>query len=578
MRNSEYYMPLKINNIKVNGINEYGEPLISNELRLEPGTITVLIGANGSGKTFLLESIAGLRPESDIEATFGDDPVWQKKGRRRRLNTAGLMAYGYASQSPEEQLIARTVRDELAFALKPYGLPEAAVRTRTEDALKTVGWDESWLGREPQHMSGGERRRAALACLFAVPVPWILLDEPTAGLDAAAHHDLARALKRRAAEGQGILLISHDTDWAIPIADQVLLMGRDRSIRTSVPEQLLEHPEWFAECGMGIPAWLYVLSGLRRLGVEVSVSATTESTAAAAAIARKMNPETSTGSIEKAQEDQAARVASAHNETAPHSELYAAVSQAPRKDERAESPLANFDPRSVWLGYVLLSTAILLQKSWPGIAAGAVITAAAIAAGRIPLRRWHGAIKAMLTFSFTAALIAGFEGGSLGLTWDIDGFLASIQSLARPVLVMLLGFGLPIVITPLRLRRALEQTLAVRGHVPRVGQTAILTVTLLLRFIPVLLAEWQRFAKQSLARGKTARFKLRKLPGQLRESVLPFMLALFRIAEQAASALESRGVGRRPYPTVRRTLRWRLKDFALTLSCLLILLLFGYYA
>ncbi|MFC4101802.1 ATP-binding cassette domain-containing protein [Paenibacillus xanthanilyticus] len=574
MSSGNNFMSLKIYGIKVNDINYKAEPLNAGGLRLNPGTITVLIGPNGAGKSFLLESIAGLRPESEIAAAFGDDPIWTTKGRRRLLNRAALMKYGYASQSPEEQLIARTVKDELDYALKPYGLSASTIRARTDEALNTVGWDESWLDREPQHMSGGERRRAALACLFAVPAPWLLLDEPTAGLDAAAHVDLARALKQRSAEGQGIVLISHDTDWAIPLADQVLLMGRDRSIRQCAPERLLDHPEWFSECGMAIPEWLNVLGGLRRLGVEVSVGATAEYTAGAASAALKNLSGPAAGFMEIGQEAPAFRYPSARLETSHLSEASAAAIHTTREDERAKSRLTAFDPRSVWLGYVLLSTAILLQKSWPGIAASAAITAVAIVVGRIPLRRWQGAIKAMATFSVTAALVAGLEGGGYGLTWELDGFLASLQSLARPMLVMLLGFGLPIVITPLRLRRALEQTLAVRGQVPRVGQTVILTVTLLLRFVPVLLAEWQRFAKQSLARGKTARFSLRKLPGQLREFVMPFMLALFRIAEQAASALESRGVGRRPYPRVRRTLRWRWKDFALTASCLVLLLLF----
>lgn len=561
-----HYMPLIIN-----GINIKSDERRAQEVLLEPGTITVVIGANGSGKTYLLESIAGLLPESRIMAAFGSEQVWRAQGRRRLLNTAALMAYGYASQTPEEQLIARTVEQELSYALRPYGLTESDAKTRVAAALTAVGWDESWLAREPQQMSGGERRRAALACLFAVPTPWLLADEPTAGLDAAAHADLARIMKQRAGEGQGILLISHDTDWAIPLADRVWLLHKDGTIRDCLPEQLLAHPEWFAECGMAVPAWLSVLQGLRRLGVDAAVSDSAERTAAAAASALKSTRELAAAKLSK--------------EASPHEiasqaalplqmEQSAAAQHAARPGGDAKSPLAGFDPRSVWIGYVLLSTAILLQKSWLGIAASVLIVSCAIMAGRIPLRRWRGAIKAMTMFSVTAALIAGLEGGRYGLSWEIDGFLASLQSLARPLLVMLLGFGLPIVITPLRLRRSLEQTVAIRGRVPRAGQTFILTVTLLLRFIPVLLAEWQRFAKQSLARGKTARFSLRRLPGQLRELMLPFMLSLFRIAEQAASALESRGVGRRPYPRVRRMLRWRFKDYALAASCLLLLLLY----
>ncbi|MBO7745946.1 ABC transporter ATP-binding protein, partial [Paenibacillus sp. MWE-103] len=231
-------------------------------LELAAGTITVLAGANGAGKTRLLETIAGLREPDRLTIAFGGEAMWLRKRTlwRTRLapNPRALLAYAYACQSPEEQLFLRTVREELRYSLRPYALSEAELERRTDDALRTVDWDRQWLARDPYAMSGGERRRTALACLFAPPAAWLLLDEPTAGLDADGHERLAAQLRRRASEGQGVLLISHESDWAFALADRVLLLHADGAVRACGRSELLANPHWLAEAGMDVPDWFAV--------------------------------------------------------------------------------------------------------------------------------------------------------------------------------------------------------------------------------------------------------------------------------------------------------------------------------
>ncbi|WP_274650744.1 ATP-binding cassette domain-containing protein [Paenibacillus humicola] len=590
------------------------------ELRLKPGTITVLLGPNGAGKTRLLETAAGLVESGGIRVSYGQEPIriTPRPGfRGSRLNAAALLSYGYACQSPEEQLFCRSVEEELRYVLKPFRLNEPERERRIEAALAAVGWDSGWLQRDPYLMSGGERRRAALACLFAVPAAWLLLDEPTSGLDAAGCAIVGRQLEACAAAGQGVLLVSHESDWALALADVVLLMSPEGGIRRCGRNDLLAHPERFGQCGMSVPVWLQAARSFWLAGVpadcvwqpddlasaaptlgQASASAgegfgrTEERPVLAGAVpvpdaeparrtgtgseragavsvpdaepARRAGtgPER-TGTPAAAEEARPRTAADAYLPDEAASAGSAAPSAAGHRAAASPSPLAAYDPRSVWLAYLLVSAAVLSQRTWLGIAVSALAVTAIAAAFRIPLRRWRGAITALAIFTLMLSLFAGIEIGRGGLMFAVEPFLASLNSLIRPWLAMLLGLGLPLAVTPLRLRRSLERLFAPRGRVPLWAQRLILAVTLLLRFIPVLLSEWERFARIAAARGKDPRRSWRGAAGRLRDIATPFLLALFRLGEQAALALESRGVGRRPYPLVSRSRLWRPRDSAL---------------
>ncbi|WP_165822404.1 ATP-binding cassette domain-containing protein [Paenibacillus montanisoli] len=526
-------------------------------LRLEAGTITVLLGANGVGKTRFMETIAGLRDPDGLAISYGTEPLWIRKNSRLRSNMLlrnekAMLAYSYSCQSPEEQLFARSVHDELQYVLRPYQLDHAVSELRCREVLAAVGWDESWLDRDPYLMSGGERRRTALASMFAAPAAWLLLDEPTAGLDAAGHERLGIRLKRSAAEGKGVLLISHESDWALQLADHVLIMHMNGSVQLANREELLANPGLLEEAGMEIPAWLRVAHRMMCIGVPPEQIWRPADSAAHAAVAIHRDAESKL--LRKRQDRR--------------------IPFAKRDSEKPLSPLSNFDPRAVWLAYILFSAAILIQSTWTGLGAMALLVALSIHLGKIPLRRWRGAIMALTAFTISVALLAGLGPQEDGGYWSTDAALASLQSLLRPLLAMLLGFGLPLAVTPLRLRRSLEQLFAVFGRLPQWGTKLILTVTLLLRFIPVLLSEWERFARIGMARGK----RIRRTPGgafkRLQETSIPFMLALFRLGEQVSDALESRGVSMERQPTLLITERWKGRDSLLAAASAAILLIF----
>lgn len=511
-------------------------------LTLVPGRIVVLLGPNGSGKTRLLELAAGLREAEDVRTVFEDMPSLRPIAEKKAARRLRLLAYSYAGQSPEDQLFARTVEEELDYVIRPYRLDKEAREERKGDALQAVGFGPAWLDRDPFAMSGGERRRTALACALTAPASWLLLDEPTAGLDAQGCDRLARSLEEEILKGRGILLVSHDPDWALPLADELLLLGDDGELRHCSRPALLEHPEWWAETGLRMPpsyeaareAWRHGLAE-RRCWKMADV----------AAFNWGQGPDGADDAVAMKRGDRRFAVA--------------AIGTA---DGAPPNRLSAFDPRAIWLGYVALSLSMFAAPGWSGLAASAVLTGAVVGLARLPLGEYKGPLFAFALFAFASAALSGLTGnsGESGAWWHAADSLATFRSFAKTWLVLAIGIALPAAIPPLRLRRALAQALPRTGGAGRRSQRLVLTVTLLLRFVPQLLAEWDRFARIAVARGKDIGRSPAAALRRLRSTAVPFMLALFRMGETVTLALESRGIGRRDAPTEAERLRWQTRD------------------
>jgi len=520
-------------------------------LTLQAGQITLLLGPNGAGKTTLMEKLAGLRDPEGLRIGYGHEELWLRSrfgGRKLRLNAKALLRYAYASQSPEEGLFARSVRDELDYSLRPYRISVSTAESRRSEALAAVGWGPEREERDPYAMSGGERRRTALAATFVAPADWLLLDEPTSGLDGEGHERIAGKLKALREAGTGVLLVSHDTDWALPLADRVLLLNGAGEVLSCARDRLLEHPEWMEEAGLAVPAWLSVAARLRLAGIPAKTLWHPGDAAMAwpgGGEGNEVRPPV-------------ANAVSVRDGKAP-------VVRPVRRECGKKHRLQAFDPRSVWLGYVLLSFGLLQLRSWGEAAVGAAIVALLLIAGRVSLRRWRVLIVHYAIFSvLTSAIFAWGAGGD----WQVraEAFSATSFAFVRTFVVLLIGLAIPLVMTPLSLRRSLEQMVARRGKVPQAAQRVILTIALVVRFVPVLLELWERFAKLIRARGKTVSYRPAALVGRLRDISLPFLLALFRLGDEVALVLESRGVGEGRSPTRPARMKWRSRDYVLAVG------------
>lgn len=538
-------------------------------LILRPGTLTLVLGANGVGKSHFLEQLAGLRKPEQLSIRYGSEPLWLPRrmaGTGQRLNPQALLQYGYAAQSPEQGLFMRTVEEEIRYSYRPYANGKSAnaedVVQVNERALAAVGWDRTWLDRDPQRMSGGERRRAALAALFATPAAWLLLDEPTAGLDRDGHDKLAAHLGRLKRGGTGIVMVSHDADWALPLAERVLLFHSDGSVRDCDPAALIAHPQWLTHADLCVPLWLQLISKTELARTDDDTWRNAVDVAQALSADRKP--------IRHFSND-------ADGQYAPFKAEHIALQQAAAAGRPeppvARLPLNHFDPRAIWLGYVLLSVGLFSLSTWAGLAAGAGIVAALLLTARIPLARWKGI---MIGFALFGTALAAFAAtgisrqGGFPLTWDATQFFGTLFPFVRTFIVLLIGLGVPLVMTPLSLRRALDQLVPYNRRVPAAWQRIVLTITLTIRFVPVLLGEWERFGRIFLARGKETGWSPAVTLRRLKGITLPLLLALFRLADEVSVALESRGVRKDVQPSRTARLRWGWRDTALTCGAALL--------
>lgn len=539
---------------------------------LHPGQVTLLYGRSGAGKTTLLEKLAGLRAADGLTVTYGAEPMWLPRViGKPQLNSAALRSYAYACQAPEQGLFFGSVQEELDYSLRPYHRTDSERTAFKQQALRAIGWSEEWLPRDPYEMSGGERRRAALASVFVTPVGWYLLDEPTAGLDGGGHELLAAHIQQLKQAGAGIVIASHDSDWALPLADKVLLIYGEGEIGETTREQIMERPQILTEAGMDIPLWLELAHHLHQNGAMSAQLWEPETAADATLVREQLTPLEPNASNESPRQGQSTvpGMANLQNSVGRTDQVAHRVSAI--QSNKPMSPLARFDPRAVWLCYILFTIGVFSQTTWLGLLFGAVAVTGVLLIGRISLRSWRGVIAMYVVFSVLASAFFA-AGAGAGESWfDVPGFIATLFAFARTVLVMVPGLAVATVITPLSLRASLEQLLSFRGRTNTLVTRFILVVTLMMRFVPVLLREWERYARIAVARGKETGLKPWRMMRRMTEAAIPFLLSLFRMADDVAVALESRGIGSRTSPTRALQLRFGWRDYAIMLGMALMI-------
>ncbi|GIQ65221.1 putative ABC transporter ATP-binding protein [Paenibacillus cisolokensis] len=500
---------LSVSGLRITEDGRSGRDLVDcRRLHLAGGEITLLIGRNGAGKSTLLEALAGLREPAAGRIDLGAEPLWKRRGKPNRRV---LLQLGIAPQRAHAQWFCATAADELRYSQRAAGVdgPEAAERAKA--ALAAVGLPPETAGRDPWTLSGGQQRRLALACLLACGPAWLLLDEPTAGLDAEGVSRLRAVLSAHKAAGGGAIIATHDPDALLPVADRVV------EIDGGVVREAMLAAEW-----------------AKSRADRSAAAAASESPAAGA------DPQAADRSGSGATE------LKRRGSRSPGSVVHGSVAQG--------SVWEQFDPRALIAAYLLGAAGLLMQSSWPGLLAASLTAVAVLYPLRATLRPWIGAIRAYALLVAIVALIAGIRPQPFGVDWDAVS--ATALRLGRLLPIMVLGLPLAALVTPLRMQRALEQTFGFLGRVGIPVQRIALTVALMFRFIPLLAAEWGKYSRIAVARGKFASRPGRVPLRMLRSAILPYLVALLRLGDQVAEALEGRGYG----TAVRRpTFGFRLK-------------------
>jgi energy-coupling factor transport system ATP-binding protein len=226
-------------------------------LELEQGRCVGVVGPTGSGKTTLLEVMAGLaRPSSGSAAL---EPTDASVGLRD--------AVGLAYQFPESQFFEETVFLDVAFGPTKQGLGESDVRTRVRNALTRAGLSADEFGpRSPLSLSAGEKRRAAIAGILALGRPFLLLDEPTAGLDPHSAETIAALVSSELSEGHGVVVVTHDLEFVDAHASRTIVMDAGAVLADGSTRDVLSDGRLLSGVGLEPPARYAVVSRLLRLG------------------------------------------------------------------------------------------------------------------------------------------------------------------------------------------------------------------------------------------------------------------------------------------------------------------------
>lgn len=219
--------------------------------QLEPGEFAAVIGHTGSGKSTLVQQLNGLlRPDSG-KITVGEvcitDPSTKMTEVRRKV--------GLVFQYPEYQLFEETVAKDVAFGPKQVGMTGEELDRVVEESIRLTGLDyEEVKERSPFELSGGQKRRVAIAGVLAMKPEILILDEPTAGLDPSAHRDVLKLIRRiHRQERMTILLVSHNMGDIAKLADRVLVMNRGKLVMNGTPAEVFSRGEPLWEMGLGLP-------------------------------------------------------------------------------------------------------------------------------------------------------------------------------------------------------------------------------------------------------------------------------------------------------------------------------------
>ena len=237
------------------------------------GEVAGIIGHTGSGKSTLLQQLNGLlKPHGGTIIVGGTDitrPGISMRDVRRRV--------GLVFQYPEYQLFEETVALDVAFGPKNLGLREDEVDERVRDALELVGLDyDEVAGRSPFELSGGQKRRVAIAGVIAMKPQVLILDEPTAGLDPGSHDEIMAMIRKVHESQQNIILfVSHNMEDVAALSDKVMVMDRGKLITVGTPKEVFRQRDRLAAIALDVPPVTEMMFQLKERGIDVDTGALT---------------------------------------------------------------------------------------------------------------------------------------------------------------------------------------------------------------------------------------------------------------------------------------------------------------
>ena len=233
---------------------------------LSRGEFLGVIGHTGSGKSTLMQQMNGLLKPTSGQVLLDGTDIWSDKKFTRQAR----FRVGLVFQYPEYQLFEETVYQDIAYGPKNMGLDEKEIDRRVKSVAELVGISESQLKSSPFDLSGGQKRRAAIAGVMAMEPEVLILDEPTAGLDPIGRKEILDQIQcYRDTHNAAIVMVSHSMEDVARLTDRLLVLCGSRLVMDGTPAEIFTHAQELVEMGLSIPAVTQVFLRLQKLGLDV---------------------------------------------------------------------------------------------------------------------------------------------------------------------------------------------------------------------------------------------------------------------------------------------------------------------
>ena len=251
-------------------------------LEIEDGEFVGLIGHTGSGKSTLIQHLNGLIKASAGELYYNGENIYSQGYDMKQLRSK----VGLVFQYPEHQLFEVDVLTDVCFGPKNQGLSREEAEARAEKALEQVGLDPSYYKQSPFELSGGQKRRVAIAGVLAMEPEVLILDEPTAGLDPRGRDEILDQIDRLHRERHmTIILVSHSMEDVARYADRLIVMNHGQKVFDGAPKEVFRHYRELETMGLAAPQITYLVHDLKARGIDIDDGITTVAEAREAILA-----------------------------------------------------------------------------------------------------------------------------------------------------------------------------------------------------------------------------------------------------------------------------------------------------
>lgn len=241
-------------------------------LEIKDGQFIGIIGHTGSGKSTLIQHLNGLLRATSGTIYFNGQDIYDEDFRLKDLRSR----VGLVFQYPEHQLFETTVFDDVCFGPKNQGFSKEEAGLRAYEALRSVGMPEELYYQSPFDLSGGQKRRAAIAGVLAMKPEVLILDEPTAGLDPAGRDEILDMIARMHREkGITVILVSHSMEDVAKYVQRIIVMNQGEVIFDDVPREVFKHYKELERIGLAAPQVTYLMHELKERGLNVNTEAVT---------------------------------------------------------------------------------------------------------------------------------------------------------------------------------------------------------------------------------------------------------------------------------------------------------------